>query len=104
MGDHIRRKQIVESKKDKSIRIATRLVESNVLAVEFAERLTRCKHEFYLGLNVYVEDLNEFSTYFVIDGHYESLMTSDTAENAAIALSTAKYWVRIYHSCDDEND
>ena len=95
---------MLESKQDRSIRIATRLVGSNVLAVELAERLTRCKHESYLGLNVFVEDLNEFSTYFVIDDAYESLLTSDTAKNAAMALSAAKYWVRNYHSYDDEDD
>lgn len=95
---------MLESKKDKSIRIATRLVESNVLATELAARLTRCKHESYLELNIFVEDLNEFSTYFVIDGDYKNLMTSDTAETVEIAWWAAKQWIRDFHSYGDEED
>ena len=95
---------MLKSKQDRAIKIATRLVGSNTLATEFAERLTRCKYESYLGLNIFVEDLNEFSTYFVIDGAYESLMTSDTAETVEIAWWAAKQWIRDFHSYGDEED
>ena len=95
---------MLESKKERAIKIATRLLESDVPATEFAEQLMRCKHEPYLGLNIFVEDLNEFSTYFVIDGKYDGLLTSDTAEDAAIAWASAKQWVRHYHNHEDEPD
>jgi len=89
-----------ESTKDRSIRIATNLVKSNASAVEFAERLTRCKHKSYRGLNIFVEDLADFSTYFVIDGAYKELITSDTAESAEVAWCAAKAWVRSFHASE----
>lgn len=95
---------MLKSKQDRAIEIATRLVGSDVPAVEFAERLTRCEYEGYLGINIFVEDLNEFSTYFVIDGDYENLMASDTAENAKIAWVVAKEWVRDFHARSDDDD
>jgi hypothetical protein len=95
---------MLESKKDRAIRIANGLVNSNFPATELAERLTRCQYEAYRGLNIFVENLNEFSTYFVIDGLYKNLLTSDTAEDGAIALWEAKHWVRVYHASEDEDD
>jgi len=87
--------------KKKAIRIATNLVKSNTSAVEFAERLTRCNHKSYRGLNIFVEDLAEFSIYFVIDGGYKELMTSDTAESAEVAWYAAKVWVRSFHASEN---
>lgn len=94
---------MLQGTRDRAIKIATRLVESDTLAVEFAEKLMRCKHESYRGLNIFVEDLNEFSSYFVIDGAYRKLMTRGTAESATIAWWAAKQWVRVFHASEDDD-
>ncbi len=80
------------------------MVNSTLPATELAERLTRCQYEPYRGLNIFVENLNEFSTYFVIDGLYKNLLTSDTAENGAISWWTAKQWIRVFLASEDEDD
>lgn len=92
------------SAKDRAIKTATKLIRANAPAIEFAERLMRCQHEAYRGLNIFVEDLNECSTYFVIDGSYNTLLTSDTAESGTIAWLAAKQWVRDFHASENEGD
>jgi hypothetical protein len=90
-------------RKTRAIQIATRLIKSNVDAIELAERLMGCEYQDYRGLNLFVEDLAEFSNYYVIDGSYNVLMTQDTAEDSLTAWEAAKQWVRTYHAMDDED-
>jgi hypothetical protein len=95
---------MLQRTRDRAIKIATNLVESNTPAVELVEQLMRCQHESYRGLNIFVEDLDVFSTYFVIDGAYKKLMTKNSAESAEIAWQEAKQWVHLFHASEDEDD
>lgn len=64
---------------------------------------SKCDRQSYRGLNVFTQDMESFSKYFVTDGRND-LLTSDTAEDGEIAQLAAKQWIRDYHASEDEDD
>lgn len=99
MSYKVRLQEIVRYRAE---RLADRMLKGTDTEKTFPEQ-SKCDRQSYRGLNVFTQDMESFSKYFVTDGRND-LLTSDTAEDGEIAQLAAKQWIRDYHASEDEDD